>query len=383
MSDILTHAKALMPEISARADEIEKGRRLPADLSERMARAGLFRLLVPAAIGGLECDPWTAIEVIETTAEADMSAGWCTMIAATTCLKSAFLDKDVAMRLYGDPLAVHGGVFAPMGRAEVDGDDYVVNGRWQWASGSPNCRWLTGGCMIYKDGELQKLANGVPDARQMLFPADQVELFDDWHVAGLCGTASGSMAVKDLRIPRRHSVSLITDKPQMGGPLYAFPSFGMLALGIAAAALGNARGAIADLVEIAGGKTPQGGRRTLAQRAQAQIDLAKAAAELRSARAYVEVSVANAFAEAKAGGEITIPGRTDLRLAATNAVRKSAEVCRAMYDLGGGNSLFLSSRLQRRFRDAHGATQHMMVAPPTYELTGRILIGQDTDLTFL
>jgi hypothetical protein len=50
-----------------------------------------------------------------------------------------------------------------------------------------------------------------------------------------------------------------------------------------------------------------------------------------------------------------------------------------MYDLGGGSSLFLASPLQRRFRDAHAGTQHMMVAPPTYELTGRVLLNVPTD----
>jgi hypothetical protein len=35
--------------------------------------------------------------------------------------------------------------------------------------------------------------------------------------------------------------------------------------------------------------------------------------------------------------------------------------------------------LQRRFRDAHVATQHMMVGGSTYELTGRVLLGLPTD----
>jgi hypothetical protein len=39
--------------------------------------------------------------------------------------------------------------------------------------------------------------------------------------------------------------------------------------------------------------------------------------------------------------------------------------------------------LQRRFRDAHVATQHMMVAPPTYELAGRVLLGLPTDETLI
>jgi indole-3-acetate monooxygenase len=34
-------------------------------------------------------------------------------------------------------------------------------------------------------------------------------------------------------------------------------------------------------------------------------------------------------------------------------------------------------------RDAHAATQHMLVAPATWELTGRVLLGMPTDATQL
>jgi hypothetical protein len=33
--------------------------------------------------------------------------------------------------------------------------------------------------------------------------------------------------------------------------------------------------------------------------------------------------------------------------------------------------------LQRRFRDIHAATQHMLVSPATWELAGRSLLGLD------
>jgi hypothetical protein len=34
-------------------------------------------------------------------------------------------------------------------------------------------------------------------------------------------------------------------------------------------------------------------------------------------------------------------------------------------------------------RDAHAATQHMLVAPATWELAGRVLLGMPTDATQL
>jgi alkylation response protein AidB-like acyl-CoA dehydrogenase len=73
-----------------------------------------------------------------------------------------------------------------------------------------------------------------------------------------------------------------------------------------------------------------------------------------------------------------------LRLAATHAAVTGAEVTSAAYRLGGGSSVYESmSPLPRRFRDAHTATQHMLVAPATNELAGRLMLGLPTDTSQL
>jgi alkylation response protein AidB-like acyl-CoA dehydrogenase len=80
---------------------------------------------------------------------------------------------------------------------------------------------------------------------------------------------------------------------------------------------------------------------------------------------------------------VPVPRRNDLRLAATHAVRTSADVARAMYDLGGGTAIYDDSPLQRRFRDAHTATAHFQVNAASREVPGRILLGQETDTAML
>jgi alkylation response protein AidB-like acyl-CoA dehydrogenase len=147
--------------------------------------------------------------------------------------------------------------------------------------------------------------------------------------------------------------------------------------------LGNARGAVGELVALAGAKRPQASTRTLAERAGTQAELARNEAQLRSARAFYREAIAGAWARAAAGDPLGTEERALLRLAATHAVRTAADVARAMHDLGGGSSVFLDNPLQRRFRDAHVGTQHMMVAPPTLELAGRVLAGLPTDASML
>jgi hypothetical protein len=95
------------------------------------------------------------------------------------------------------------------------------------------------------------MANGAPESRMVIFPASKAQLADDWHVSGLRGTGSGSFQVNDLLVPKSRSVSLAEDLPRETGALYKFPSFGLLALGIAAVAMGNAAGAIDSVKAIA------------------------------------------------------------------------------------------------------------------------------------
>jgi indole-3-acetate monooxygenase len=371
MTTLLHAAHTLAPSLSARVQEMDGARRLPADLAQTLAQAGFFRMVLPADYQGLEIPPAQMIEVLETLATANASVAWCVMIGATTALNAAYLPDHHARAMWADPNIITGGVFAPKGKAVRVGDDYSVTGRWAWGSGSANCGWLVGGAMVQGDKG--------PSARMIWFERSQVELIDTWHTMGMRGSGSGDMAVTDALVPMDRSVSLTDDKSRIERPLYAFPAFGMLAMAIGGVALGNARGAIDDLVELAGGKFPTGSRRALAERASTQVDVARAEGMWRAARTYLLDSAEIAYAEAGASGELTLVQRANLRIAATHAVRTSAEITRMMHDLGGGTSVYDICPLGRRFRDAHVATQHIMVAQGSLELAGRALLGIEGD----
>jgi alkylation response protein AidB-like acyl-CoA dehydrogenase len=367
----------LVSAARAAADRAERARRLPPELAAAMARAGVFRLTVPRALGGREAPVSTLLGVLEALAHADGAAGWCAMIGATSALVSAYLPEEHAQAIWGaNPDVITGGVFAPSGTAADDGDDHWrITGRWRFASGCQHCDWLMGGVLV--------AVEGIPQARLALFPASDARIIDTWDTAGLRGTGSHDIAVDDLRVPRTRSVSLVGDRPRAAGPLYAFPIFGLLALGIGAVALGIARRAWDELLALAGTKTPTGMRRPLAQRSAVQAEVAAATAELESARAWLCDTVAAAWNGALRGGALDLATRARLRLAATHATAAAARVTDRMYGAGGGTAIYADSPLQRCFRDVHVVTQHMMVASPTLELTGRVLLGVDADTSML
>jgi indole-3-acetate monooxygenase len=361
----------IKPLIEAAIAEMQNQRRMPPELASTLAHARVFQMLVPKAVGGFECDPLEIIQNIEALAKIDASVAWCVMIGATSALYSAYLPTELARSIYGASSTITGGVFAPMGSAILEGDHYIVNGHWRWASGSENCTWLSGGCIVTE--------NGITNQRAMIFPAKEAELIDTWHTMGLRGTGSGDMKVTNLRVPKELSVSLMTDKPYATGPLYAFPAFGLLAMGIAAVACGNALAALVEFKEEGATLKTGGARKSLSERPTVQVEYAQITAELRAARAFMFDELNQAWNSAQTDGRITLEQRAELRLAATHLTRVAATSCRRIHELSGGAAVFSGNKLERRLRDAQTITAHMMIAAPTYELTGKILLGVSTD----
>jgi alkylation response protein AidB-like acyl-CoA dehydrogenase len=376
--DPIERARAFQAELRERADEIERARRLPADLSRRFADAGFYALCVPEAYGGLEQPPATTAAAVEMLARADASAAWCVFIGATTGSALALLSPDAAREIFARPQTLLCGVFAPRGRADAEAGGFRANGRWAWGSGTENADWILGGCRLFRDGEPWLGEKGAPRAHMLLAPAAEVTRLDTWHVSGLCGTGSTDFEMRDVFVPDARVVGFLEPRP-LERPLYAFPHFGLLGMGIAAVTLGVARSAIDELVDVAGGKRPEGTSRTLAERPGTQSDVARAEALWRSARAFFYESLESAWSQACSRGRIEVAQRRDIRLATTHAVSACVEAVDLMYHLGGGTSVYRRSPLQRHFRDVHVASQHMMVGRGTLELTGRLFLGLDTD----
>lgn len=385
--ELLAAAQSLAARIAPRRAEIEALRFLPQDIAEALANAGLYRMLTPADYGGLECHVSTFVEVIERLAQTEASAAWCTFIACTSCVPAAYFSPEVARDLFGDMNLKAAGVAAPRGHAVREVKDgvsgYRVSGRWSWGSGTKNADLIQGGCLIFgPDAKPELLANGRPRVQLMVFKSDQVIHLDNWSAFGLCGSGSGEYEVDNIFIPEAYSVCLTEDR-SLDRPLYKFPVFGLLGIGIGAVALGIARAAINTLTSLANEKTPQSSNKTLAMRPATQQGIAIAEAELRASRAFLFEVVDCAWTAAQTNGEITLEQKRDIRLATTHAVNAAKDIVSNMYKLGGGSSVFEQSPLQKCFRDINVAAQHMMVSDATYELAGRIFLGLETDTSML
>jgi alkylation response protein AidB-like acyl-CoA dehydrogenase len=379
---LVQQAQSMAAEFGARSAEIETGRRLPTDIARQMGAAGFYRLFIAERSGGLEVPPSVAARVFEALAEGEAACGWIAFIGATTGLALARMSDAAVREVLATPETLIAGVFAASGKAvKVDGG-FRVTGRWQWGSGSTNADWIGGGCTLIEAGKLLTNSAGVPRNHMLLFRAAEVQSLDTWHTSGLRGTGSTDFAVHDLFVPEaRASGYLVKELPDR--PLFRFPQFALLAHGVAAVAMGIARASIRELISIAAEKKRYGTSMTLANRQQAQTEVALAEARLRSARAFFYETIDTAWSLALEGASAPIEVRRDMRLATTHAMQASIQVVNSMYTLAGGSAVYDSSPLQRQLRDVHVASQHIMVSSNTLETIGQLLLGVEANTVTL
>jgi alkylation response protein AidB-like acyl-CoA dehydrogenase len=361
------------------APSTERDRKLGDELLEELRLSGLMRAGAPTTLGALQAPPSFTLMCAERIARGDASAGWCVSIAATSSLLTAFLSPSSAEEILGDEQAVAAGVWAPRGTAKAVSGGVRISGRWSFCSGISHSDWLFAGYIV----EDAQQPSGAPVVRVAALPKAELDVLDTWHTSGLRGTGSHDAVADEVLVPDEHTLSLTEGGPSVDAALYRFPIFGFFALSIGAAALGNARGAIDDLIALAGAKTSLGSSRKLAERAPTQAAVAEAEAALRASRAHFYGAIEEAWAASQDQAPVAPSARLGLRLAATHAVRTSAEVARSMYDLAGGTAIYEDSPLQRRFRDAHTATAHFQVNPASWEIAGRLLLDLPTNIAQL
>jgi len=226
-----------------------------------------------------------------------------------------------------------------------------------------------------ENGEPRKNRFG-PEMLLVFFPAEEVTIHDTWHTSGLCGTGSHDIEVTEVFVPEGRW-AVLGNPARVDAPLYRFPTLGLLALGVSAVALGIAQHAIETFVALATAKVPTGSKRSLAQRDGVQKDLARAQASVKSARAYTFEAIDAAWDEAESNGKLSTDTKANLRLAASNNAWSAVVAVDLLYHSAGGSSIYKTNDLQRCFRDVHVATQHIMVAQPTFEVVGKIMLGID------
>lgn len=368
----------LLPQIKARREEIEEARRMPKDLVADMAATGMWKMGFPAELGGDGASIPDYMRVIEKVAAVDGSAGWITMICTGGVDTVSKMTEEGIKEVFADPSQPTSSAIPPKGVAvPVDGG-FKFSGTWPFASGITHVDWVAAGCVILYDGQPRMTPMGFPEMVWGYLPVTEIEIHDTWYVNGLRGTGSNDFSGKDVFVPAHRTFHMFdpTNWSRPNDPASNTDVAGFASM-VASVGLGIARGAIDELIEMAGGKMPTMSMTSLANKPSTQIEVAQLEAKLSGARAFLYDSMEDLWDTLLTGEKFTPRQNALTRLAATEAARIAAEVALRVSTIAGGTSLFSKSPIQRMQRDADAVTHHFVLSPSVLEDAGRVLLGME------
>lgn len=367
VSDLLDAIERIAPRICRRRDEFDKLRRLPDEIFEALADAGLFRLWLPRAVGGPELSPFEFMSVIEAASALDGSVGWLVGNGGGMSRAGGYVAWDVARDWFADRRAFVAAATGAVGTATPVKGGYRVSGRWPFGSGAHHASLF----MV--------LAAERPNAPRLCCYVERkdVTILDNWHVSGLRGTGSCDFELRDVFVPAAHAHPFLDVKPADPGLVYRMPPMSVFAWTISAVPLGIARGAVDAFVELASRKISLGTSTLLRDRELVQATVGRAEAMHRAARAFLVDAMTELMEATDGGGDRLVKARMASRLAGSFAAETGTRIVEMLAASAGSASIFETCRLERAVRDVHAAARHVAISPNNYVAGGKLALGLD------
>lgn len=371
--EMLEKAKALGPLIKKHSAVAEKERRVAAPVIQAMEEAGLFRMMTPKSLGGLELDPITSARIFEEIAKFDSAASWILQATNSGDFYCARLPDEGVEEIYANgpdtriALCVH----PPMQATPIE-DGYKISGQSHLSSGIHDANWIMLLIQLPGDGGL----------RGAFLPIKDIAIEDAWDSMGMRGTDSNTATVKEAFVPTARTWKLqpsFEPGSHFKGPLYSYPSLGEGVVVLSPVALGVARLAIDEFKQLALGKTPFMSSTTLRKRPVAQLHLGKAEATLGAARSYFYATAAEAWERTLARQASTKEEKGKLMLATVHLMQACVDAVDYVSNVAGTSGVYKRSPLERAFRDVHTCRHHGWVSESRYGTYGQIALGLEPD----
>lgn len=407
-ADAIARATALRPLLAERVRDTEKQRCLPARTMHDLHQAGLFRLLQPARVGGAELPLQALVEVSAELARSCASTAWVLANLASHHWMLGMWPRAAQQAVWGaqgeraDDL-IGASLIFPAGRAVPCAQGYRLSGCWGFASGINDCQWVMLGAIVA--GEAQVEEGG--EYRLFLLPRGEYTVRDTWQVAGLCGTGSNEVTVRETIIPHHRSLPLTATRgglviPEhatndtnatneanamhapreaLTAPLYRVPLLPTFGYMIAGVVLGIAQGMLDLFVDNNCTRLTSYSGRMLSDYPTVHVRVAEAAASIDAARRILMGNCTDIMTAAAMDTPPVLLEKMRLRRDAAFATQLCRRAVDVLFDACGGAALYLSHPAQQSLRDMRAACAHITLNwDAAASLYGRVAVGHGADL---
>lgn len=384
-ADLVERARALIPVLRERAAASEAAANILPETVQAIKDAGLFRILQPRRWGGYEMSPKTFYDVQMALAEGDMSVGWIYGVIGVHNWQIALFDDQAGQDVFGkDDGAIIASSYMPKGKAEAVEGGYRYSGRWQFSSGSKHAQWYFLGGLFPGGGE------GIPNMGTFLIPRSDVELVETWDTAGLKGTGSHDVVVKDVFVPayRTHTHRQGFECKSPGnavnsGPLYRLP-FGQVFLrSVSTASIGALQALLDEVIAFGSGKLGSFGGKT-AEDPFAQLAVAEAAAAVADMKNTLRANFDHLEDCALKGVAPAVEDRLRFKYQSSEVAGRCALHAARLFKVSGGSGLFNSQPFARILANIQAGGQHQANSFQAWGANyGATLLGRENQDIFL
>lgn len=378
----LEMARSVRGVVMANAAASEKERTLNKETVEALWRSGLMQVQNPREASGQDLSLPQMIEVWEELAWQDASVGWIGIAnMPSAAFAAAYLSDEGFAEVFtaNENRVTLAGQFFPNGQGVVVDGGYQVTGAWNFGSGTGHSEYVVGGFLPMEGGAPRMADSGLPDMQVAVFPREDVTFTDGWHVTGLKATGSFDYNTQDTFVPEHRAFPLFTRERKRGGLVFDLGIMPITGAGHAAWALGTARSALDDVIELAATKQRMGEPSNLAGKPTFQRGLAHHEGMWRAAWHHVMNANVQVWEQLEGGAELTPRMRADMRLAATYATEACREIVQFVHLAAGTTAIREGSRLERAFRDMYTGTQHAFISEKTYLDVATLMLGLADD----
>lgn len=382
---LIAAAHALQPVLKERGAKAERDAKVPVETVAEMKKAGLFRVLQPAAYGGYEMNPETFFDVQMTLARACMSTAWIYGVIGVHNWQLGLFDKRAQEDVWGkDTNVLISSSYMPKAKVTPAEGGYRISGRWGFSSGVDHCDWLfLGGLIPAKDGKL--------DYVTFLVPKSDAKTLYVWDTIGLCGTGSHDVEVLNAFVPEyrvhRSRDGAASSSPGLEfnkSPVFRYPFGQIFTRAVSTSAIGALEGALeefrAGISQRVG--TNDGARTALDPNAQS------VAGETEAAIDDLKLSLRNQFETigryVNAGEEVPMELRLKFRFKAAEAADRCAKLITRMFYSSGAQGIYNGNLIARTFKDIHTGRTHVANNADKFGRNlGATLFGEPNLDTFL
>lgn len=164
-----------------------------------------LNIWVPKQYNGLGLEFSEGLKTLQSIAKIDGSLGWFVTLCSGANYFSRNLKPNIAYNLFSSQKTCFGGSGMLGGTAEKNGEDYIINGLWHYATGTPYLTHFTLNAKIIENGKEVLDKNGEPKFLSFILDKSQVKLIPTWKSMGMIATSSHSFEVNNQKVNQDYS----------------------------------------------------------------------------------------------------------------------------------------------------------------------------------